>query len=168
MRDASHLALQGSSTLTVAILSDLLDKDALQYLPVSVIVCVFVPMTINYIFLRCSLRLSGTPIHKLAVYLRALEVLAERDAVVPFYHSLLNDSIVLIHKRSFTPESSLPTTLSDALLITEQAEEVTMPPTNIYSAVLKFQEQQFWKKAPSDVGPAIFAITSSSSGPICV
>lgn len=130
------------------------------------LLCAFIPMTINYVYLRCSPKLTGASVHKLSICLRALEALAEHHPVVDYFHSLLDASLNFLQTQHFSLIGTASIVDSSELSHREcegQPGGVLLPPTTIYSAVLNFQEKIYWTlgtPATSTVGYANSICTS--------
>ena len=109
----------------------------------------FVPLTINSIFLKSSMRSSAQSVYDLSICFRAFEVLAERHEIADFFLELNNASMMLVHE-DLAKIPLLRTTgvLKDsrggrAISFCDEQGKVPLPQTDTYSSVLRFLKQSF-------------------------
>ncbi|KAK5074475.1 hypothetical protein LTR70_005402 [Exophiala xenobiotica] len=143
MRESSREALQESAASTTRILGELLDHDAVKFLPFAVIAMLFVPMTIHSVYLKSSVKSSARTLYDLSVCFRALEILAERHEVADFFWELNNASVLLVHEQLAKDDRlRYPGVLADIksnklTLSGGEPAKVPLPNTNTYSSVLR-------------------------------
>lgn len=109
----------------------------------------FIPMTINSIFLKSSVESSTRSVYDLSVCFQALEILSERHEIADFFWELNNASVMLVHEKMAKSDAvRIPRGLTnngrDKLTFPcDESERVPLPQTDTYSSVLKFLRQSF-------------------------
>jgi hypothetical protein len=113
------------------------------------IIMLFIPLTINSIFLKTSVRNSTRSVYDLSICFRALETLAERHEIADFFWELNNASMMLVHKNLAkvnllrTPRVLADNWEDKAISPCDEQEKVPLPQTDTYSSVLRFLNQSF-------------------------
>jgi hypothetical protein len=109
----------------------------------------FVPLTINSVFLKSSMQSSTRSVYDLSICFRALEILAERHEIADFFWELNNASVMLVHER-LAKQDCLRTTgvfadvrESRPMLSCDEQGKVPLPQTDTYSSVLRLVKQSF-------------------------
>ncbi|KAK5056230.1 hypothetical protein LTR84_012783 [Exophiala bonariae] len=151
MRESSREALQISAASTTRILRDLLGQEAVKFLPFSTrsITMLFIPLTINSVFLKSSVQSCKRSVYDLSICFQALEVLAERHEIADFFWELNNALVMLVHEKmakgdvSPTPLGSGKNSWDKMTSAYDAPEKVPLPQTDTYSSVLKFLRQSF-------------------------
>lgn len=110
----------------------------------------FIPLTINSIFLKSSMQSSTRSVYDLSICFQALEILAERHEIADFFWELNKASVMLAHKE--VAKNSLPYTLKmianknredNIPSPYDDQENVPLPQTATYSSILKLLKRSF-------------------------
>ncbi len=114
------------------------------------ITMLFIPLTINSIFLKSSMQSSTRSVYDLSICFQALEILAERHEIADFFWELNKASVMLAHKE--VAKNSLPCTPKPVAYKNREdrvrspyddQEKVPLPQTETYSSILKLLKRSF-------------------------
>ena len=113
------------------------------------ITMLFIPLTINSIFLKSSMQSSTRSVYDLSICFQALEILAQRHEIADFFWELNKASVVLAHKEaarnsvSCIPSIAVNKREDRITLPCDDKERVPLPHTEIYSSILKLIKRSF-------------------------
>ncbi|KIW83631.1 hypothetical protein Z517_02877 [Fonsecaea pedrosoi CBS 271.37] len=96
--EISHQTLKESALRTTHVISDVLKRKAMRFLNTHAVICLSVPLTMNYLTIKTSMQCSPQAVHDLSTCLQAMDELALRFEVVDFFRALNDQSLALAHQ----------------------------------------------------------------------
>ncbi|KAF2098454.1 hypothetical protein NA57DRAFT_56123 [Rhizodiscina lignyota] len=142
MREPSRSALWDSVCSTMDIFRSLEANKLVGFLPVTAIIFLLVPFTLHHLFVKNSMTCNPQSLSDLLLCAKSFQILTERYEVGDFVMDLIDASLSVAHKRMASEgplEEYQPVSRTFESRF-EQKTEMLLPPVNIHSIVIRFQE----------------------------